>query len=222
MNYIKTRLFWIIFTVIFVHTTVSAFAFSSSEFVGKVIVKHQGVVVERRGEVLNINAFGRKLRSGDIVVTGDTGKAHVIMDKGDIIILAPWTKLTILDKDNPVPSTKSSTRTFSFDGKIRAKIKRSRNRKPRFKTVNAEINIKGTEFVAEYANKITTVATLEGLVNMSSAETGEDTDIPAGKMSSVSIAGEIMPLSEIAGEILSGVESAGEKMMEEDIAGKKL
>ncbi len=222
MNYINRLLYGIVLTVFFAQTPIPVFAFSSIEFVGKVIVKHQGVVVDRQGAALKVNAFGRKLKSGDIVVTGDTGKAHVMMDNGDVIILAPWTKLTILDKENPARSVKSSKRTFSFDGKIRAQIKRTKNRKPRFKSANAEINIKGTEFVAQYAKKITTVATLEGLVNMSSTRTGNDTDIPPGKMSSVSIAGEVMPLSEIAGEIMKGVDSAGEKMKEEDIAGKKL
>jgi len=222
MKYIIRPFYWMIFTVVLAHTTVSVYGFSSTEYIGKVIVRHQGVVVERQGAVLKINAFGRKLKSGDIIVTGETGKAHVIMDNGDVIILAPWTKLTISDKENPAPSARLSSRTFSFDGKIRAKITRTKNRRPRFKSANAEIHIKGTEFVARYVKQITTVATLEGLVNMSSTSTGDNTDIPPGKMSSVSIAGEVMPLSEIAGEILKGVDSAGEKMKEEDSAGKKL
>ena len=213
---------WLIFILIFAQTTISGFGFSSTEFIGKVVVKNKGVVVDREGETLAISSFGKKLKSGDMVVTGDSGRAEVIMNNGDVILLAPWSKLTILKNKDQVALKKAARMTLSFAGKIRAKIKKSRNRRLRFKSANAEINIKGTEFIAEYANKNTIVATLEGLVNISSVKTGNNTDIPAGKMSSVSAAGEVMPLSEIAGEILKGVESAGEKMTEEDVAGKKM
>ena len=155
------------------------------------------------------------------MVAGKTGKAQIILSDKSEIILAPSAKLTIIEKMTKSALTTSKSQLFSFEGKIRAKVKKSRSR-IRFKSVNAEINIKGTEFVAEYVGGVTTVATVEGLVNMSSVNSGTDIDIPPGKMSSVSAAGEVMPLSEIAGEILKGVESAGEKMAEEDIAGKKI
>lgn len=218
----RTRhIFWLAFIALLTLVTVSVMGFPSSTSVGKVFVKSQNVVVISNGKTLDVGSFGMELKNGDTVVTGESGKAKVIMPSGDEITLAPWAKLAIIEKTTKKALTISTSVLFTFDGKIRAKIRKSRDRGRRFKSANAEINIKGTEFVAEYANRMTTVATLEGLVNMASLSSGLNTDIPPGKMSSVSADGTVLPLSEIAGEILKGVESAGEKLTEEDIAGKK-
>jgi len=221
MHYKIRRFFWLAPLLLVFLTSNATLGLSSFDSVGNVIVKSQPVFVLRDGSTLNVGSFGRKLENGDIIVTGKTGKAQIIMADKSEIIIAPLAKFTIFEKTTKGALTKSKSQLFSFEGKIRAKIRKSGSR-IRFKSVNAEINIKGTEFVAENVSNTTTVATLEGVVNLSSVKTGTSIDIPPGKMSSVSAAGEVMPLSEIAGEILKGVESAGEKMKEEDIAGKKI
>jgi len=109
-----------------------------------------------------------------------------------------------------------------ISGKIRARVQKSRRQSIRFSTVNAVIGVKGTDFIVSYLDEKTQVATVEGLVNLSSKETTQSIDIPPGKMSEVSPSGEVMALREIAGDILSGVEIAGEKMTESDISGEPI
>jgi len=222
MKNIFREFVWLSLAVLVLLTSSPDSGFSLLDSVGQVNVRSQPVFVIRGGATLNVGSFGRKLENGDIVVTGEAGKAQIIMSDKSEIILASSAKLTVFEKSTQSTFKKIKSFLFSFEGKIRAKFRKSDGRRVKFKSANAEINIKGTEFVAENVNRTTTVATIEGLVNMSSVKTGSNIDIPPGKMSSISAAGEVMPLSEIAGEILKGVEAAGEKMIEEDIAGKKI
>lgn len=210
---------WLMPVIIFLLAPGSLFCFSSSQHIASLAVIQPGVAVLREGKAQKIGSFGSSLKNGDTVVTGETGKARVSMPDGDQVLLAPWSKLTI-----QIQSGKPAVKTaqFKFEGKLRARIRRTRSKRYRFKSANAEVNIKGTEFVAAYANQVTTVATLHGLVNLASLQTGASLDIPVGKMSAISAAGEVLPLSEIAGEILKGVEISGKPLSEEEIAGERL
>ncbi|MFH2128775.1 MAG: FecR family protein [bacterium] len=221
MKIMTRQVFWFIFMILFFQTANSVSGFTPSGSIGKVLARSQPVVIIRDGTTLEISAFGSGVQDGDTIVTGEAGKAQIILSDGDQIFLAPWSKLTLEKKEQQDALVKTASTSFAFEGKIRAKVRKSQNRRLQFKSANAEISIKGTEFVAEYKKEVTTVATLEGLVGLSSIRTDAEIDIPPGSMSSVTAAGEVLPLSEIAGEILQGVESAGEKMSEEDISGKK-
>jgi hypothetical protein len=136
-----------------------------------------------------------------------------------VIVLAPNTRLDTESGKKLPPEIKIS---FKVKGKIRAQIRKTKGRRIRFRTANAVVGVKGTDFVVEFKNKETTVATVEGLVNMKSALTQNSTDIPAGRMCSVSAIGNVMPLREIAGDIMSDVEITGKKMEESDISGEKI
>ncbi|MBU3914867.1 FecR family protein, partial [bacterium] len=98
----------------------------------------------------------------------------------------------------------------------------TRKRYVSVKTATAVIGVKGTDFVAEYKDKITLVGTVEGLVNLESVMTKANIDIAPGQMSSVSPTGELMPVSEFAGDLLEGVEFFGQKMESDDFSGEKI
>ena len=196
--------------------------FSNDRNIGKVIAKNPSVIVLRNGVSLAVDGFGKILHKGDIVITRQSGKAHVILISGSELFLAPSAKLEITEQ--LIGESKQGIKRFIFDifGKIRLQIKKTKKKQLRIKTQTAVIAIKGTDFIVSYENGTTTVATIEGLVNMVSIKSRQTIDIPSGKMSSISLSGEIMPLSEISGEILKGVDFAGERLTESDISGEPL
>ena len=190
--------------------------------VGKVTVHTNPVTVIHDGKSKTVGGFGLVLMKGDVVKTGKTGKATVVLAAGDTISIAPNSSLGITRE--PVKKIKKTFSGFllSAIGKIRAKVKRIKRRRIEIRTANAVIGVKGTEFIVEYVNKQTTVGTLEGLVNMESSITKKSIDIPPGKMTSVSPLGEVMSLKDIAGELMKGVEFAGEQMKEEEFSGERV
>jgi len=194
--------------------------FLAKDSLGKVTVVQPAAHILRNEQKVEIGRFGTVVKKGDQIVTGVGGKAQLVTVDGDEILIAPSSRLSFDDQDRAVQQRIKPT--ISFEGKIRARVMKGDSDRIRFKTANAQIAIKGTEFVAEYKDKITTVGTVEGLVGLSSNTTQASIDIPPGLMSSVSPAGEVMPLSEIAGELMTDVESAGEKLTEEDISGRKM
>lgn len=194
-------------------------AFSNSDNIGKVIVKKPNVMIERDGKDINVSGFGALLKDGDVVKTSATGKAQITLKNGDLIMLAQNTRLVTTDSGE---ESTLSRLVMKIYGKIRAQIQKTQSRNIRFATPNAVIGVKGTDFVVRYRDEQTTVATVEGLVNMMSSTTSDNIDIPPGKMSSVLMDGEVLSLSDIAGEIMTGVEIAGEKMKESDFSGERI
>lgn len=196
--------------------------FSSGPSIGRVKVVSSSVQVISGDRKSNVGGFGMKLQDGDVVVTDAKGKAHIILADGGVIVLTSFSRITLSQKTTRAGLKKTVKQGFAFEGKLRAQIKRRKSVRLWFKSANTLIDIKGTDFIAEYKSNRTTVATLQGLVKISSLLTGSEIDIPPGKMSSISAAGEVLPLSEITGEILSDVEIAGKKLTEKEIAGEKL
>lgn len=191
--------------------------------VGKVSVHTDPVMVIHEGKSKTVGSFGLVLMKGDLIKTGKTGKATVVLAAGDAIFIAPDSSLSVTRE----PVRKVKKKQFggfllSAIGKIRAKIKKIKKRRIEIRTANAVIGVKGTEFIVEYVNNQTTVGTLEGLVNMESITTKKSIDIPPGKMTSVSPLGEVMSLKDIAGELMKGVEFAGEKMKQEEFSGERV
>jgi hypothetical protein len=219
---LKRHSAFVFMVILFSILKITVYGFSTTGSIGKVVVKSNPVRVIRDGKSTEVGQFGMRLMNGDEVKTGKSGKAQIVLSDGNAIFFAPSTEAIISENYVQRALEKSKQIHIIFLGKILSRIRKSQKSNLRFKTANAVINIRGTEFVAEYENNMTTVATYKGLVNLSSAKTGLNIDIPPGKMSSISYAGEVLPLSEIAGDILEGVEFAGEKMSEKDIAGKKI
>ena len=196
--------------------------FTSGSQLGTVIPKQQPVHLIRAGKKYSISSFGKILKPGDRIKTGKGGKAKIKLPDGDVVLLAPQSEIDITAEHYNTAKKKEWRSTFAILGKIRAVINRKGAKRYRFKTVTAVVGVKGTDFIVEYADQITSAATLEGLVNLESTINKQSIDIPPGKMSRISLNGEVMPLSEIAGEILKDVEIAGEEMTEDDSAGEKI
>jgi len=220
-NYISGLIFGFAVILLF-SQNLHAQQFGSAQNIGKVIVKNPAVFVVRNGESLSVSGFGRILKKGDTVITQRDGKAHIILNNGSELFLAPSAKLTI--SEQLIGKSNKGIKQFilSIYGKIRLQIKKRKIKQVTVKTKTAVIAVKGTDFIVSYENEITMVGTLEGLVNLTSRVNQQHIDIPPGKMSSVSPDGDVMSLSEIAGEMLRGVEFAGEQMKESDISGEKI
>jgi|APSaa5957512622_1039677.scaffolds.fasta_scaffold27516_2 hypothetical protein len=201
---------------------VTCFAFGSIENVGKIVVKAEKAYVMRNGKQIPIGGFGLILKKGDQVVTNASGKAHIILEEVNDIFLGPSSKLT-LDKSITKKDSGGISRFFlTIFGKLRAKVKKSKKRSLTVRTATAVIGVKGTDFIVEHVNNLTTVGTLKGLVNMKSNTNQQEIDIPPGKMCSVSAAGEVLALEEFAGKLLTNMEFAGEQMEAEDFSGEKI
>lgn len=223
MRQLKIGLVYAIMLIIAVPLALCAQGFGSKDHVGKVIAKAQSVHVFRGNEKLVVGNFGLSLKQGDIVVTETDGKAQITLTNGTKLAVAPSTKLEIsaeVMNGDKVPMVYSVVHLIY--GKIRAQVQKTRQRHIQLRTATAVIGVKGTDFVAEYKDEITNVGTVEGLVYLASVKTSQEIDIPPGKMSSVSAAGELMPLSEFAGELMEGVEFAGKVMREDEISGEKI
>ncbi|MCP4751062.1 MAG: FecR domain-containing protein [Proteobacteria bacterium] len=216
----KKKIFFGIAAVSFLFLAISGLqAFSNADKIGKVIVKKKDVFIERNGKDTKVSGFGTWLQTGDTVKTSNAGNALIRLTNGDSVFLAQNARLTV---ETPEKKSKISRLIMKLYGKIRAQIQKTKNRNVRFATPNAVIGVKGTDFVVEYSNRQTSVATLNGLVNLQSSKNQKSIDVPPGKMCSISAGGEVMPLTEIAGDILKDVDFAGEKMEGSDISGEKV
>ncbi len=199
-----------------------ALGLGSDDSVGTVSVKSRPVWVVREGKQLSVGSFGLKIKSGDIVKTGATGKARLELTNGNNIYVAPSSEIKLTEEVIGEETSSISQLIKLFYGKIRAKIQKTRKKRFVIKTATATIGVKGTDFITEYVDETTKVGTIEGLVALLSEKSQQSVDIPPGRMSSVSPAGEIMPLEEFAGELMEGVEFAGKKMSTEEIGGEKI
>ena len=203
-------------------TNLNAQGFGKRGTIGRVIVKNPIVTVIRNNKTLAVSSFGRNLQMGDTVITRAGGKAHIVLNSGNELFLAPDASLKI--SEELLGNSKKGIKQFilSIYGKIRLQIKKTKAQQTLVRTKTAVIGVKGTDFIVSYENQVTSVATFEGLVNMVSITNQYQIDIPPGKMSSVSPAGDVAPLSEIAGEIMKGLEFAGERLSDFDISGKRI
>lgn len=218
----KISLKSIIFIIATCIIPIGAFCFSGHQSVGKISIAQKPVYVIRAGIQKTVNSFGLSLKLNDEIVTGEKGKAQVILSDNSQIIVGSKTRLKITKGVIQKKGMGVKRFILGLFGKMRAKVRKSTSTTFRVKTATATIGVKGTDFIVEYASGKTTVGTLEGLVNMQSNFNKQELDIPPGKMSSVSSSGEVMKLTDIAGTLLSGVEIAGEYMSEAEISGEKI
>ncbi|MBU2515336.1 FecR family protein [bacterium] len=222
MNCFKVISINLILLLLLIPFNLSAQDFGSDDSAGTVTIESNPVWVVRDGRQLNVGSFGLKVKTGDVVKTGENGKAKVSLTNGNNVYVAPSSELRLTEE--VIGDDKSMVNQIIdlFYGKIRAKIQKTRKQRFVIKTATATIGVKGTDFIAEYIEETTKVGTVEGLVFLLSEKSQESIDIPPGQMSSVSPAGEIMPLEEFAGELMEGVEFAGKKMTDEEIGGEKI
>lgn len=190
--------------------------------VGKLKVIHLPVSIIRDNKTIKVSSFGTVVKQGDLIKTGKKGRVQLVLASGDEVFMGPATEMTVTQEFTKSSESKLTNYALKVFGKIRAVVQKTRGKRVQVKTPNATIGVKGTDFIVEYNDGATTVGTIHGLVELTSAKTYQSIYIPKGKMSKVPIGGAVLPLSEIAGTLLSGVEIAGEKMDAEDISGKKM
>ncbi|MBF0238487.1 MAG: FecR domain-containing protein [SAR324 cluster bacterium] len=201
----------------------SAMALFPQQGFGTLQVKNPGVKVIRDGKEQMVGSLGLALMKKDVIQTDDKGKAQIALNTGDAIFVGPVTRL-IVDESLTNQGSSSGVRhiVLSVWGKIRSQVKPDPKKKFEILTTTATIGIKGTDFIVENVDDVTTVGTLNGLVMLSSQKNQNSVDIPPGKMSSVSPLGEVMPLTEFAGRLMQDMEFAGAKMKEEESSGAKI
>lgn len=179
------------------------------------------VKVIRDGKLVEIGSFGTILEDKDQIETNDRGKVKIVMNSGDVLFLAPNARLVV--NQNSSAHNGFLKRIFlSIWGKIRVQAVKDKRRELKVKTSTATIGVKGTDFVVEYKNKNTNVATIRGLVEMTSLKNNQSLFIPKGKMSGVNFDGKILPLEDIVGKAIDGVEVSGERIDANDVMGKKV
>jgi len=213
---LRTLLLLLCFSLLLFSSTAEA---QFLQGMGKIMLQSGKVTVLREGEKLTIGAMGRLLKTGDRIISDSLGKATLTL-AGGTVFLAPSSQLDIRESFTQKGLAKIRHQNLRIRGKIRSKVRRHPARTFRVRTPNAIVGVKGTNFVVQYEKRVTTVGTIEGLVNMYSIVTQKDVNIASNEMSSVNIKGEIMPLSEFAGELMENVDFAGQKMEKDDFSGK--
>ena len=186
--------------------SVSAQPFISSRSIGKIKLIQPLVVVRRKGEGISVKDSDLILYTGDDVLTSDSGKAHIMLSGGNEIFVAPSSTLYLTKH---LLDRYKYEYELSLNGKMRAKVQKARRRKVRIKTANAMISVKGTDFVVEFKDQITSVGSLEGQVVLTSLKTNKQMDIPVGKMISVSPKGTLSKPKKIEKKLIAGLEHAG-------------
>ena len=182
------------------------------------LVEGQAIIV-RQGKEIGINLYPSDFKDQDLIQTFDKGKVNLTLHGGDLIFLAPNTKITYEEKLEIKGSLRVLNRTLNLNGRLLAIIQRSDATPINIRTPNAIVGVRGTEFVVEFVSNATNVGTLKGLVNLSSLTTGDSIDLVAGTMSSVSASGEVLTPVEFSGELMQEFEFAGDSMSEKDSAG---
>ena len=157
-----------------------------------------------------------------MIRTNESGKIILTLLGGDNVFLAPDTEIKFKEKKKKKGLFNIINRNLTLKGRLLAKIRKNLARSIQIRTPNAIVAVKGTEFVTEFIQQITNVGTIKGLVSMTSIVNNKSVELKEGTMSSVSIDGAIMPLSEFSGKLMQDFEFAGDKMSEEDAAGKKI
>ena len=176
-------------------------------------------IIVRQGKELGIDSYPIYFKDQDLIKTFDKGKVNLTLKGGDLIFLAPKTEIRFEEKLETKGLVKISNRILRLKGRLLAKIQGKTPTSIQIRTPNALVGVKGTEFVVEFLSKATNVGTIKGVVNLSSLATGDNIDLNAGTMSSVSASGEVLSPKEFSGEIMREFEFAGVSMSEKDSAG---
>lgn len=189
---------------------------------GEIQVVEGEVELIRSGKVQILDPSVYKLQNKDILKTKTDGKARITLQGGDEILMATNTEVQFSEKILTKGFVRIRNRAIKVTGKILATIKKNKTTPIKIRTPSAIIGIKGTQFVVEHQKNITTTGTIEGVVLLTSLVNQNSIELKAGTMSSVNLAGEIMPIQEFSGELLKEFEFAGETLEESQAAGQKI
>ena len=135
---------------------------------GQVQLVEGRAIIVRQGEEIGINLYPSDFKDQDLIQTFDKGKVNLALHGGDLIYLAPNTKITYEEKLEIKGSLRVFNRTLNLNGRLLAIIQRSDATPINIRTPNAIVGVRGTEFVVEFVSNATNVGTLKGLVNLSS------------------------------------------------------
>ncbi len=176
----------------------------------------------RQGQEIELTQRPVAILNGDLLRTHDYGKLRLTLLGGDQVFLAPNTETRFEDKTETKGLARISRRSLVISGRILARVMKSEASPLEIRTPNAQVGVKGTEFVVEFLGDVTNVGTIEGLVSLTSLVSGSSVELPTGTMSTVNAAGEVLPPSEFSGELMRDFEFAGERMPDKDASGERI
>ena len=176
----------------------------------------------RNGITQKLTKRSINLKNNDVLKTRETGKIRLTLRGGDQIFLASSSQIDFSEKKKTKGLAKIRSRRIKVKGRLLAQIRKNASTPIQIRTPSAIVAVKGTRFIVEYLNQITTAGTIEGLVELSSLQSQQKIELHAGTMSHVNLSGQIMPIEELSGELLKEFEFAGEIMEESEAAGQKI
>ncbi|MBT4266580.1 MAG: FecR domain-containing protein [Deltaproteobacteria bacterium] len=185
---------------------------SSAEGIGRISAIHQMVLIRRKGETLDVKKPYTILKREDTVLTNEKGKARIELTRGAEIFVTPSSNIYVtrhfIDRYN-------HNYLLSLEGKIRTRTKRSERGRLQIKTSTATVIVKGTDFVVDTKSGVTKVATIEGVVTLTSQKTKKSVEVTMNQMVSVSAEGQISKPEKIPVSIIKDLSHSGETGIKE-------
>lgn len=165
----------------------------------------QGVFMVVKGDIKVLSAdgksdaakVGKKVNSGDTIVSGTDARAKIVMADKNVINISPDSKITIERYENDGKDKKNVELKIEY-GKIRASVEEKYDgEKSKFniKTPSAVAGVRGTDFLTGYtpSTKATSVVTFSGTVAVGKPGPGGSIQNPVfvqqGQMTSTSSTG---------------------------------
>ena len=174
--------------------------------IGKIYVVQQRALIRRAGKTVPVTAAKPDLHKEDHVFTNFSGKALIQLSEGAEVFMAPSSNLFF---NIHLINRLEYEHELSLRGKMRAKVQPVKGGRFIIKTAQATIKVKGTDFIVDSRKGETTVAVLEGAVEVTSTKTKQQTEITGNQLITVSTAGQISKPKKIDPEILKDLEHSG-------------
>jgi hypothetical protein len=148
-----------------------------TKMVGKVLTLSGLVEVMKDGSDELVKVFpNMQFTQGDLIQTGEDGRAGLMLDENKEIEIAPDTRLAFNELVKTFNANKGKSYLYLHEGKVKIKISEKLDGDSRFniETPNAIMGVMGTEFYVYYDGKGTWVGVIEGQVE---AIAGDDRTI---------------------------------------------
>ena len=179
---------------------------ASVKEIGNISAAQQRVLIRRGSSTVRLAEAEIDLIKEDHVFTDSTGKARILLTEGAEVFMAPASNLNF---NIHFVNRLNYEHQLSLRGKVRAKVDPTAKRRLIIKTAHAEIAVKGTDFIVESRKGKTKIATLEGVVEVTSSKTRQRTEITENKLVTVSSRGQISPPKKIEPELIKDLEYSG-------------
>lgn len=201
-----------------------AFAFMQTSFALHDIEADSVRIIKETGTVqllgaeqdIEISDYGKSLNSGDEILTGPDGKAHILLSmltNNDEVFVAPSSRIKVYTKVSD--SLTSIYHIHVLYGKIRVRTILNEGKQIRFDTDLVEVTADEGEFIVESRKFGTSVGTINGLAKMVYKKTGQEYQIPQKAMMFVSPLKSVSPAKVFVNDLFTGVEqSESEKVIE--------